>query len=341
MFCIDPFYYVLVKTLNNKTYLSPCCALNYEVKSVDECDINHPKIVKLRESLLNNSDRHCNPECYLVKNKKNLLEKLDLVKKNLEITEKFDFNKFEDALKNKKAVLDYKLKVSVNTDSFCNLKCPSCRPDLIAKRKDYHAIKFKEALLNSNILKTQTIHLNTSNFSDPLYSPYTLQLLKNIKDYNIDDITIYTNGLLLNEKMWKELECIHNKIHTISISVDACTEETYKQIRVNGNFKVLEKNIEFLKSIKNKFRFQLRYNFVLQTKNFYELEDFIKWCINNNGDAVYIFNYLKWYQTDDIVKKEGIYNKENEHYEFYKNEVPKIINKYKDKIFITGHVSTI
>jgi pyruvate-formate lyase-activating enzyme len=336
MFCVEPFYFILIKNLNNKLYLSPCCHINYNINDVNDLDINNPKIVQFRKTLLENDESKCYKQCEQIINKidLNLLTDLKRIKNSIEISDNFNFNNFQKSILNKNPILDYKIKVSVNTDSFCNLKCPSCRKTYIPKTEDIFVKNYIEQLLQSKIINEQCIHLSTSNSNEPLYSDYSLYFLNNLHHTDIKDITLYTNGILLNESTLNKINNIHNLLHTISISIDAFNESTYSTIRTGGNMKLLKNNINYINSIKSLFRFKVRWNFVIQNKNILEIEDFIKWAIDSNVDVLHFSLFDKWYHTEEQYNLERVDIPQSPFYYFYKRVLPKIIEQYQSKITI-------
>jgi len=137
-------------------------------------------------------------------------------------------------------------------DRSCNLKCPSCRADLVAnddvdsddhKRKLILLKKIEESFAPS--LKKIMITGSGDPFYSKIYRDYLINFDESLYP-NLDCIQVITNGVLLNEKMWNSLQS-KKYIKVVEISIDAGTKDTYENItRLNGDWDKLIENIKFL-----------------------------------------------------------------------------------------------
>lgn len=81
----------------------------------------------------------------------------------------------------------------------------------------------------------------------------------------------------------------------LTVSVDAATKETYERIRRNGNFDVLQKNMEFAADLRRKGELSyFRMNFVVQRENYREMIPFVQWGERLNVDEVFFTKILNW-----------------------------------------------
>ena len=79
------------------------------------------------------------------------------------------------------------------------------------------------------------------------------------------------------------------------VSIDTATKNTYESIRRGGNFDVLRKNMEFASQLRKEGKIQyFRINFVVQKKNYLEMERFIEWGIQLGVDNVFFTKILNW-----------------------------------------------
>lgn len=221
-----------------------------------------------------------------------------------------------------KSMLDYKLqrapmRVGFSYDPSCNLQCPSCRDNLIywdpfnpEDRKGQHVKdihnKVKqliEILLTQHPIVTLDITGSGDAFASPLYWDYLLELANNPIPENLR-LTLKTNGVLMTEQNLKAIEPLWKYITYIEVSVDAFTEETYKIVRKNGNFKKLKKNLEFLDQVIFEKRFPNLYNwqtnFIVQRDNYQELKEFVEWQLQYKSKPKIWTNLLaQWYHLSD------------------------------------------
>lgn len=122
------------------------------------------------------------------------------------------------------------------------------------------------------------------------------EIWKNPIINNAETIRLLSNGMLFTPKKWEEFyKGKENSNIWVYISVDAATKETYEQIRRGGNFEVLLKNLKFISKLrKNNVIDYFRINFVVQRKNFREMEKFIELGIELGVDNVFFTKVLNW-----------------------------------------------
>jgi wyosine [tRNA(Phe)-imidazoG37] synthetase (radical SAM superfamily) len=160
----------------------------------------------------------------------------------------YNISSIED-LKNFKGLPE---EILFGFDRSCNLKCPSCRADIVTNDDpESDAYKNKLHLLNSieQHFSKSLKRMMITGSGDPFYSKIYRDYLINFdpsKYPKLEEIHIITNGQLLTEKMWNSLNS-KQYIKTIEISLDAGTKDTYENItRLNGDWNKLIDNIKFL-----------------------------------------------------------------------------------------------
>ncbi|MBN1799521.1 MAG: radical SAM protein [Spirochaetales bacterium] len=194
-------------------------------------------------------------------------------------------------------------------DETCNLACPSCRNQRVmyTKGPEYtlrlsiHNKLLKEVKENGfeNIGR-----FNVTGSGEPFVSKIFSDFLYNFdgKRFPRLDINIQSNGVLFTPQAWEKMKKIHSNINEVIVSLDAACAETYDKIRVNGSFKKLLSNIEFLAALRKQGkirRFMLAY--VVQEKNFREMTEAIR-IGKHFGVDLFIFNLLNdwksWQPTE-------------------------------------------
>ena len=126
--------------------------------------------------------------------------------------------------------IDY-LRLSV-TDR-CNLRCTYCMPSGGIKLIDRKEImSFEEILKAASILSEMGIRKIRITGGEPLVRNGIIDLIKQLKRIeNINDISITTNGILLNEYL-DDLYKI--PVQGINISLDTLDRQKYKEITRGG-----------------------------------------------------------------------------------------------------------
>lgn len=178
-------------------------------------------------------------------------------------------------------------------DQSCNLQCPSCRKGLIFYKLDDASDEMSlvlrihekvKSLVNLLIERGAGVTLVITGSGDPFASPLYWHYIKELSTMALPDsfrIRFVTNGVLMTDSAWKEIEPLWKHISFVGVTIDAVTEETYKKVRKNGNFAKLKKNLTIIDDMVAEKKFpnlQLwQSNFVVQRDNYHELADFVRW----------------------------------------------------------------
>jgi len=229
---------------------------------------------------------------------------------------------------------DYKKgpkEIRITYDKECNYNCITCRDEVIVNSPEkldlYNNVYLPKILEAAKNLECVSL----SGAGDPLFSKHLKNLTKKLIEIrpNLKFILI-TNGYFLNEETLAELG-IQNNIKGITVSLDAATRETYKNIRRTDAFDRIVKNLEIMSRWKKNGKIEwLVINFLIHSLNYKEMPDFVK--LAQKLDIMASFStYRPWpsaklhEQYDDVAVFEP-YNKE------YKKFVKILRNPiFKDK----------
>lgn len=176
--------------------------------------------------------------------------------------------------------------LSLNIDGTCNLKCKQCRPD-------FYKIQGTNRILLKTIVRKikdsgwlpDVNRLIVGGYGETFVSDVYQDIAFNDVKNQRNDIFILSNGILFNYSNWSKVKQAYKNI-SVSISVDAATEETYNKIR-GGSWAILLKNLCMLKELrmKNEINF-FKLTFVVQMDNFHEMADFVKLAQSFHVDAI-------------------------------------------------------
>lgn len=184
----------------------------------------------------------------------------------------------------------------LSIDKTCNLYCESCREKIeIANGQCLEKANIlKKKILSAGIQDIKSVLLagNGEVFLSKTYEEIWRHEIVN----NANVIRVQTNGMLLTPKRWEEFYVgKENADIWVYVSIDAATAETYEQVRRGGNFEVLKKNMEFAASLRKSGKIKyFRINFVVQRKNYLEMERFIEWGLELGVDNVFFTKILNW-----------------------------------------------
>ena len=306
--------------------------------------------IKLRDSMHDGSMKYCDEkECGYLQKWKN--EEIDESVYDNGYFPIFDEKTFHKLWNNKtinptgeekfKKIIEEKISdlpwgpecVIFSHDRSCNLKCPSCRTDFInttgKEREKSETIQNK--ILEFAMNDAHELYITASG--DGFGSEFWRSLLKSItmeKYPNTKNLHLHTNGNGWTEKIWDRLENLHSIPRiTAEISIDACTKETYEQIRLGGNWDILNKNLQFIFTKVPNLDF-VRLTFVVQNNNYMEMIGFVELAhylqkLNGMKTEVNFIHINNWGTfTDGQFKIKNVRNSEHPEHIMFLEEVDKL-----------------
>lgn len=190
---------------------------------------------------------------------------------------------------------EYPRVTAIGFDPSCNLKCETCRDDIIVSKGD----KLKESLRYAEIVKKEILPYSRffilAGDGEVFVSQAYKEIYQSQEMNDVGFIRILSNGTLFNEKNWKEFRKNKKGKIMLTVSIDAATKETYEMIRRGGNFDILKENMKFASELRKAGDLNyFRMNFVVQRKNYMEIIPFIKWGLELDADEVFFTKVLNW-----------------------------------------------
>ena len=187
-------------------------------------------------------------------------------------------------------------RVILSHDRSCNISCPSCRTGLISlPHKETTRLNdiFEEHLLP---LVRNARHIKVTGSGDPFGSRHFRHILQRLTKTKSPArrIQLHTNGLLLNERAWNDLN-LQDNVSSVWISIDAAEPETYSVLRRGGDFDTLVKNLRFLGNLNKRGDIDtLRLDFVVQQANYLQMPAFVDLARDVGADSVYFLRLRNW-----------------------------------------------
>lgn len=172
---------------------------------------------------------------------------------------------------------DYPIHIDIDLEDTCNLRCVHCHQNY--RKRDHRVIT--EDLLYKIIDESAESGLCAINFGstgEPLLQKDRLfRAIRYAEKKGIMDIFVHSNGLLLNGDTAREL--INAGLKHICVSLDASTQETFKQVRKSESFHQVRDNVINMVRLREKMRSitpVIRVSFVMTPLNSHEKEQFIE-----------------------------------------------------------------
>ncbi len=132
---------------------------------------------------------------------------------------------------------------------------------------------------------------------------------------------IFTNGLVLNEKIVEKL--IRGRVDIV-FSIDGATKETYEHIRNGGRFDRLLKNLEMIRCAKEKSGglIETHFNSIIMKSNYREIERLIDFAKEYNFNAITLTPIRGDFGDENIFERKDIIA-----LDYIKKVVPNITKK--------------
>lgn len=143
---------------------------------------------------------------------------------------------------------EFPVSLDFQISNECNLQCIMCNGEYSAnvrthrENQDLYKNPYNDKFFEQIVPFIP--HLKEASFSggEPFFANEFYELWDLIISLNPKiNISVTTNGNIYNDKVQKYLNALP---FNISLSLDAITETTYKQIRVNGNLNIVLKNLQ-------------------------------------------------------------------------------------------------
>ncbi len=183
--------------------------------------------------------------------------------------------------------LDYRLQYTlVEITNYCNLKCPMCPQafDGGMCEKGFMDFKTFKNIVDNFPRKQKPNALKLFWLGEPMLHPdfnkflkYASEKLNNPRGYEY--ITFDSNATLLTKEITDTILDAGDLIPLFTLSLDAIKEETYKKIRIGGNFNKTMENVKYF--FKRRHERGLLYpavmlQFIVMDKNHTEILEFIE-----------------------------------------------------------------
>lgn len=181
-------------------------------------------------------------------------------------------------------------------DKSCNLNCITCREHLyVAKGEEKRQSLQLAEIIVRDILPGTGFLIIAGNGEVFLSEAYKKIYLSEACA-EIGHVRLLSNGLLLTEKNWQEFY-ENNKQNEIilTVSIDAARKETYEKIRQNGQFAMIQQNMDFAAKLRREGKLSyFRMNFVVQKENYREMPEFVAWAKRIGADETFFTKIRNW-----------------------------------------------
>ena len=184
-------------------------------------------------------------------------------------------------------------KLYLEATTGCNLQCRTCIRNIWGDPSALMKWDTFEALMNSLDGLPELKRVVITGFGEPLSHPRILEMIERVRQRGLA-VSIGSNGLLLREKMAREL--VRLGVDRLVVSVDGVKPETYGDVRGAGLSELLD-NVRRLNDIKQEMNTlipALGIEFVVLKSNIDELPALTQLASHLNASRVLVTNVLPY-----------------------------------------------
>jgi len=200
--------------------------------------------------------------------------------------------------------------IQIQSGNKCNLHCKMCPTygdyylgNETGLRKDepdfeYLRVEQLERIFSQmDGVDFQAINLKIQLYDEPLLNPEYCELIRLAKKMGVNFTYFDTNGTLLTPELIKAL--LTSRLDSISISIDAATSETYRNLRRVDNLAHVTEMVKLLNQLRRRLNptLKLAVSFVEVPDNIEEKNDFIK----NWIDHVDVVRFNRAFYSDGHI----------------------------------------
>lgn len=267
---------------------------------------NGERAKKLRYSVTMGNFEYCNRFCKWLSQRSVSDPYSPLILRN----ENYRYNNFRDC-----SIETPPKYISLCCDESCNLTCRSCRSKLNIWEKDKSEKLYSSLMKNVFPLLDKAESLSALG-SGEFFASFALQkFFKVISKDRFPNLSIFiiTNGQLFTKKKWEECSNLHEINISLAVSVDAASKKTYEYLRRGASWDILCENLKFISQLRRVGKIKaLQFNFVVQSKNYKEITDFVEFAHSYSVDSIEFQRLSNWGTfTSDIFNDNDMLNPTN------------------------------
>jgi len=279
--CARPFDTVLIDKMGS-CYACECTAWlpqsigNLQLRTLGEI-LNSDKHKHLQESVSDQTYRYCNQkQCpYIMSD--SIVEATDRNIKHLRL----------------------------GIDDSCNLRCPSCRNNMIFHKEGsaYNlGIRLADKINDWLCHHEHPIQVHIGADGDPFASHVYRHFMEQAPKRDNIKYSVLTNGLMFKEFHTRVPYVIRN-LNTLGVSIDGASKETYEKLRLGGRWDKILEALECIADIKTKHNFNFEFHIVVQQDNWWEMKDMTELAESYGADRVYFNRIQDWNTALDHSKQ--------------------------------------
>lgn len=198
-------------------------------------------------------------------------------------------------------------KVYVEPTTDCNLNCKTCVRHSWDEELGHMKMSLYRKMIDDLKGFKKINRISFWGIGEPLYHPNITEMIDLANKLSVKT-QIITNGILLDEKMAKEL--LEAGLDSLVVSIDGTSPETMSDIRSGADLKQIINNVKQFKKYKNKINpeAEIGIEYVIMKSNIDELKDLRKLAYELGASFIFLTNLLPYTEamTDEILYSSSI-----------------------------------
>ena len=189
-------------------------------------------------------------------------------------------------------------KLRLAIDDSCNLRCPSCRKDLVFHKEGRRfdlGIRLADRVNDWLREQEQSIKVHMGSDGDPFASHVYRHFMEHTPRRSHIKYSILTNGIMF-ENFYQTVPHVIDNLHELGVSIDGATKETYEKLRVGGHWDKILSNLDCMRTLRQSKQFTWTWHMVVQHDNWREMADLLALAHEHGVDRVY-FNLIQDWNT--------------------------------------------
>lgn len=182
------------------------------------------------------------------------------------------------------------------------------------------------------------VHVIMSGNGDVLASNVMRPLIHELQPRPTQTFRIFTNGLLLEKQLHRSR--LIPQITEFQISVDAGSPQVYEKVRLGGSYRVLLRNLAYLRDLAKTTSAHVQLLFVLQAANWRDMENFIGLC-DHHGFTGTITTLLDWGTWPDFSAHDVIGNADHAEHAQALDYLRSLRSQTWDRVTFDANLSSI
>ena len=216
-------------------------------------------------------------------------------------------------------------QIRLAIDDSCNLRCPSCRKDLVFHKEGSafkRGLKLADRVNEWLSSRSGPVQVHLGSDGDPFASHVYRHFMEHTPKHDNIKYSILTNGLMFKE-FHSRVPYIIGNLHELGVSIDGATKETYERLRLGGKWDKILEGLECMSEQKKKHGFDLVMHFVVQRENYHEMSDILELARRHHVDRLWLNKIEDWNVMGDWAQQD-IFNRAHPQHQDFLNNLEKI-----------------